>query len=130
MENILTAMFLLILPAKNESRKLLDIVSAGCITSEVIYIGVDDSALYYSVITVLAATLSMKSVKIKCVAAKTYSALMLFQATLCATLIPSFSMAFNNLMQYELKFYNDWILTVILLFCVIGTDNLITKRFI
>lgn len=130
MENVFTAIFLLLLPVKKSDRKLLEIVATGCVLSEVIYMCIDDSALYYSAATALAATLAKKATPLKCVAAKTYSVLMIFQASLCATLIPSFGFEFNNLMQHELTLYNECILTVIIITCIIGTDNLITKRLV
>ena len=129
MENIFAAIFLLLLQASGKDKKLLEIVAIGCIASDVVFLAVDDCAMYYSTMAALAATLAMKCVKLECAAAKIYSWLMMLQATLCALLIHSFSASFNNIIQHELEFYNEWILTVIIVSCVFGTDNLISKRF-
>jgi len=128
MENIFTAIFLLLLPVGREDRKLFNIIIIGCIASDVAYMLIEDVALYYSVITAIACTLAIKSMHFKCAAAKVYSTLMVFQATICVMLIPSFSFEINNAVQYMLSFYNEWILTVILLSCIIGTNNIISKR--
>ena len=130
MENIVVAMFLAILAIESKDKKFLFVVVTGCLMSEIIYMTIHDSVLYYSIMSALAATLAIESVTVtKTVGAKVYALLMYIQAIICALLIPSFSIVFNSFAESLLTYYNDSVLIIVSIACIIGTNNIITERF-
>ena len=129
MDNIIIAALLLMLTYKSTNRALLVIAATGCVSSEAVFTLMDDVALYYSTLTMIAATLAYKAFMLGTTASKLYSVLTAINATLCCLLIFSFTPEFNTFIESTIIMYNEYMLLIVFLVAVIGSDNIITRTY-
>lgn len=129
MDSIIISALLLMLTYKSNNRELLIIVATGCISSETVFILMDDVALYYSALTMIAATLAYKAFILDTTASKLYSVLTVINGTLCCFLIFSFTHEFNTFIESTIIMYNEYMLLIVFIVAIIGSDNIITRTY-
>ena len=130
MENIITAVFLLALARGSANKDLLVIAATGCILSEAMFILINDVVLYYSIMAIISASLAASALKASqstcnCI----YAILMLTIGLLCSMLVFSFSIDFNVVVEAAIDWTGKYILTITVILAIIGSDNIITRKY-
>ena len=129
MDSIIISALLLMLTYKSKNRDLLVIAASGCVSSEALFILMGDVALYYSMLTMIATTLAYKAFIINSLPARLYSILTAINGVLCCLLIFSFSPKFNAFIESTIIMYNEYMLLIVFMVAVTGSDNLIMRAY-
>ena len=129
MQNLIIILAMLYLCRSAKDKRLLFLIAGSCAVLELVYRANMDIALYYGVgamVSVVTAVIAITT--IKSVSSKVLVIFLSMQTVICLCLVPDWSFAANEWLQFKLNEFNA-ILTLILIgLGVTGSDNIFKRN--
>lgn len=130
LDNLLIITISVCLWYPSKERRILYAISLEASITYITFNSSIDIAIYYSLCAMVSALVAYYSMEvIRSDSASVYGSIMLCQGLFCIALVFDGGMQYNNLIQYELTYFNDKLYIIISLIGIVGSDS-IPKRFL
>lgn len=120
MENFVVIFSLALISFCFGGNKVINLIIASCLASQVAYMVDMDIALYYSIQGLISIATAHIALRIWTFESNVVATLMLMQFLICFSLVPDWGYSINNVLQFKLQDFNDMMMIILI---VIGAAS-------